>query len=74
MRMIKTFTKNDLLRFLYDELPVEERNEVRNMQLTDELVEHETDEMESVKKLLDKFILKAPADAVENVLKYSRSI
>ena len=70
--MIKTFTKNDLLRFLYGELPNQERDDVMNMQITDESVEHETHEMESVVKLLDGFRMKAPQDAVDYILEYSR--
>ena len=72
MRMIKTFTKNDLLRFLYDELPNQDRDEVASMKLTDETVENETHEMERVVKLLDGFKMKAPQDAVDNILEYSR--
>ena len=70
--MIKTFTKNDLLRFLYDELPNQDRDDVMSMQITDESVEHETHEMESVVKLLDGFRMKAPQDVVDNILAYSR--
>ena len=72
MRMIKTFTKNDLLRFLYDELPNQDRDDVMSMQITDESVEHETHEMESVVKLLDGFRMKASQDVVDSILEYSR--
>jgi len=71
--MIKTFTKNDLLRYLYDELPTLEREEMISVQLTDGEVEHETEELEDVKKVLDNFVMKAPQDAVDNILAYSRS-
>jgi len=70
--MIKTFTKNDLLRFLYDELPNQDRDDVMSMQITDESVEHDTHEMESVVELLDGFRMKAPQDAVDTILAYSR--
>ena len=72
MRMTKTFTKNDLLRFLYDELPNQDRDDVMSIQITDESVEHETHEMESVVKLLDGFRMKAPQDVVDSILEYSR--
>jgi hypothetical protein len=71
--MIKTFTKNDLLRYLYDELPTNQRTEMHNAQLTDGEVEHETEELEDVMKVLDGFVMKAPQDAVDNILAYSRS-
>lgn len=71
--MIKTFTRNDLLRYLYDELPNQEREEMIQAQLTDGEVEHETEELEDVKKVLDGFVLKAPQDAVDTILAYSRS-
>ena len=73
MRMIQTFTKNDLLRCLYNELPNQEKNELMRIQLTDGEFDQEVHEMESAKELLDGFILKAPEDAVENILAYSRS-
>ena len=72
--MIKTFTKNDLLRFLYDELPNQDRNDVKRMQITDESVEHETHEMESVVKFLDGFRMKAPQETVDNILEYSKRL
>ena len=68
--MIKTFTKNDLLRLLYGELP--NQDEVASMKLTDETVENETRKMESVVRLLDNFKMEAPQDAVDNILAYSR--
>ena len=70
--MIKTFTKNDLLRFLYGELPNQDQDEVASMKLTDETVENETRKMESVVRLLDNFKMEAPQDAVDNILAYSR--
>lgn len=71
--MIKTFTKNDLLRYLYDELPNQEREEMMHAQLTDSEVEHDTEELEDVKQLLDGFRMKAPQEAVDKILAYSRS-
>jgi len=71
--MIKTFTKNDLLRYLYDELPNQEKEELKNAQLTDGEVEHDTEELEDGMKLLEGFVLKAPKEAVDNILAYSKS-
>ena len=71
--MIKTFTTDDLLRYLYDELPTDEREEMISAQLTDGEVEHETEELEDVKKLLDDFTMKAPQETVNAILAYSRS-
>ena len=71
--MIRTSTQNDLLRFVYDELPSEERAEMMNAQLTNDEIEHETEELEDVKKLLEDFVIKAPQEAVNAILAYSRS-
>lgn len=71
--MIKTFTQNDLLRYLYDELPNQEREEMMQAQLTDGEVEHDTEELEDAKKILDGFVLKAPQDTVDAILAYSRA-
>ena len=71
--MIKTFTKNDLLRYLYDELPTQEREELRSAKLTDEEVEQDAEELEDGMKLLDGFMLEAPQDAVSKILAYSKN-
>lgn len=74
MRMIKTFTKNDLLRFLYDELSSQERDDIMSMQITDESVERETHQMQSMVKLLNDFRMKTPQDVVDDILVYSRKV
>lgn len=70
--MIKTFTDQDLLRYLYDELPNQEREAMEYAQLTDDEVEHVTEEFEETIARLDGFMLRAPQDAVDNILAYSR--
>ena len=72
--MTETFTNDDLLRFLYNELPNQDRKEVESAQLTQEEVIDETIEMGSVKSLLDGLLLEAPNEAVQNILDYSKSL
>jgi len=61
--MITISTNNDQLRYLYDELSK------RNIE---EDINEETQDMVSIKTMLDNFQLKAPEGAVSNILKYSR--
>ncbi|MEQ9230838.1 MAG: hypothetical protein RIF46_09140 [Cyclobacteriaceae bacterium] len=61
------------MRYLYDELPNQEREEMMQAQLTDGEVEHDTEELEDAMKVLDGFVLKAPQDTVDAILAYSRA-
>lgn len=72
--MTRTFTNQDLVRYLYDELPNSEREAMECAQLTDVEIEHVTEELEDTKAVLDGFMLKAPQDAVENILAYSKTL
>ena len=71
--MITTFTRNDLLRYLYDELPNREREEMISAQLADGELEQETDELKHSKSLVEGFVLKARQDVVDTILAYSRN-
>jgi hypothetical protein len=70
--MIKIFTEDDLLRFLYDEMSAEERDDLNQAILTDGQLEKTVQEMAQIKKQLDQVRLKAPAHLVNNVMCASR--
>jgi hypothetical protein len=58
--MITTSTNNEQLRFLYDDSADKPS------------FNEETQDMVSIKKMLDHFRLAAPENAVSKILKYSR--
>ena len=74
MPMIKTFTENDLVRFLYDEVNEDERAEIRESLLTDNQLRIKISELGKVIDSLDAFNIKAPKDATDRILYASRNL
>ncbi|MEP1096842.1 MAG: hypothetical protein ABJG78_17120 [Cyclobacteriaceae bacterium] len=72
--MIKTFTENDLVRFLYDEVNEDEREEIRESLLTDIQLQNKITELRRVMELLDAFVMKAPEAAVSRILYASKNL
>lgn len=73
-RMTKTFTENDLLRFLYDELNEDERLEVKESLSADMELRSKLDELKEAKSALDAFTIKAPSDVVSRILYASKNL
>lgn len=73
LRMIKTFTQNDLVRYIYKETTAEENAEIELAMLFDEKLTDEFAELESVVESLD-LAQKSPSDRlVDTILSYSKS-
>jgi len=72
--MIKTFTENDLVRFLYDEVNEEERADIRESLLTDIQLQDQIGELRRVMESLDAFVMKAPSEAVSRILYASKNL
>lgn len=71
--MIKTFTKNDIVRFLYDEVTEDEKADINDALLSDfELQEH-VGELRKVMESLDTFEMKAPSAVVSRILYASKN-
>jgi hypothetical protein len=70
--MIKTFTEDDLLRFVYDEMSAEERDDLNQAILTDGQLERAVRELVRLKSQLDMVQLKAPAHIAQHVMRASR--
>ena len=72
--MIKTFTRIDLIRFLYKETNREEEKEIKKaLLIDDELME----EFKALKKLvsdIDKINIEPSGDVVERILLYSKNL
>ena len=72
--MIKTFTENDLVRYLYDEVSEDERVEIRESLVTDIELQNRISELKSVMESLDAFVMKAPQEAVSRILYASKNL
>lgn len=72
--MTKTFTENDLVRFLYDELNEDERLEMKESLCADIELRSRLDELEEAKSALDAVTMKAPSDVVSRILYASKNL
>ncbi|MEQ9402220.1 MAG: hypothetical protein RIM99_01435 [Cyclobacteriaceae bacterium] len=72
--MIKTFTENDLVRFLYDEVSEDERVEIKESLLTDNQLQNKISELREVMTSLDAFVMKAPEEVVSRILYASKNL
>lgn len=70
--MIKTFTKNDLVRFVYKELSEEEQNQIKNSAIQDPEVEDSLKELEETKENLNKVMASPSQRSIDNILTFSR--
>lgn len=71
--MIKTFTKNELVRFLYEESEEKLTNDIKRARLYDDELDDELDGMNDLCEALDSFTIEAPERVTKNILEYSRS-
>lgn len=72
--MTKTFTEDDLVRFLYNELNEDERVAMKALLRTDIELQSKLDEMKEAKSMLDSFEMKAPKDVVSRILYASKNL
>jgi len=71
--MIKTFTQDDLVRYIYKETTIEENFEIEQALIFDEALADDYAAMKDVVKSLDA-IQKEPSDrSVETILSFSKS-
>jgi len=71
--MIKTFTQDDLVRYMYKETTAEENAEIELAMLFDEKLSEEFTELQSVVESLD-YAQKSPSDRmIDAILSYSKS-
>lgn len=72
--MTKTFTKNDVLRFLYDEVNEDQRLDMKESLGTDMELRSSLDELTEGKSILENFSMKAPTDVVARILYASKNL
>ena len=70
--MIKTFTQNDLIRFLYHETSEEETKEINKALLCDNELQTQYKELNAMRNELDGAHLEPPASVLQNILNYAR--
>ena len=71
--MIKTFTQNDLMRYLYHETSEKEEQEINKALLSDNELRAMYTAMVALKNEMDKAQLEPSPSTVLNILSYSRS-
>lgn len=72
--MTKTFTKDDLVRFLYDEVNEDERLEIKESLRADMDLRASLEELKEATTLLDQFSMKASKDVVSRILYASKNL
>lgn len=71
--MIKIFTRNDVMRYVYKETSLAENDEIEKALIVDAtLKEFQNDLLEIINEL-EKINIKAPETVVKKILAYSRS-
>ena len=71
--MTKTFTENDLVRFLYNEVNEDERVEIKESLLTNNQLQNTVSELRRVMDMLDAFVMKAPEEVVSRIAYASKN-
>jgi hypothetical protein len=72
--MIKTFTQNDLIRFLYHETSEKETKEINRALLCDSELQAQYKELSALRHELDTARLEPSAASIQNILNYARSM
>ena len=70
--MIKTFTENDLVRFLYDEMSEQESADLREAMLTDDELRQAMDQLKSVHGILEQTTYSPSTRTINKILDFSK--
>ncbi|WP_299253166.1 hypothetical protein [uncultured Cytophaga sp.] len=71
--MIKTFTQNDVVRFVYDEVGPIERTQFKSLLLIDSDFHQLYTKYNKMKMRLDKTTLEPSENVINRILMYSKS-
>ena len=71
--MIKTFTHNELIQYVYNELPAELTAPLEKALQTDHTLAENCAELLASKRTLDKLRPEPSAASISNILTYSRN-
>lgn len=71
--MTKTFTQNDVIRYFYNEVTTQEKQDIENALIWDNALADYYQELVQMNRSLNK-IKKQPSDrTIENILNFSKS-
>ena len=70
--MTKTFTENDLVRFLYNELSKSESEEIERAILTDEELQEQINKLKTLQQDMDNLRLSPSKRTIGKILAYSK--
>ena len=72
--MIKTFTQNDVIRFVYDEVSTEERSQMEELLLIDASFQKLYRSLRKTKVEIKKSALEPSENVINRILNYSKSL
>ena len=72
--MTKTFTQNDLIRFIYQETTEEETQEINRTLSLDQELQRIYRELMLTKTTMDKAQLEPSEAAIQNILRYAHGL
>jgi hypothetical protein len=72
--MTKTFTRNDVIRYVYNELNIEEKKDIELAMLLDQDLADEFHELSKVKRRLSRIVKEPSKRVIDNILNYSKSL
>ena len=72
--MTKTFTQDDVIRYLYNEIPGKEKSEFESALIFDDNLLRLFNELSSVKDYLSKEYKNPSNQTIENILDYAKSL
>ena len=72
--MTKTFTQNDLIRYLYHETSESETKEINKSLLCDSDLQRQLKELVAAKGQLDSVWLQPSGNTIQNILNYARGL
>jgi hypothetical protein len=72
--MTKTFTQNDLIRYLYHETSATETTEINKALICDSELQEQFKELTATKSQLDAVRLQPSPACIDNILSYARGL
>ena len=72
--MTKTFTQNDLIRFIYHETSEAEERDLNKAMICDSELQGQYKELIAVKSQLDKSQLEPSESAIQSILSYAHGL
>ncbi len=72
--MTKTFTPDDLLRYLYEDTTTKENKEIEHALLLDSRLQDELEQLRSDLNLLEDFTPKPSRSCIDHIMDYGRAM